>query len=140
MSGRIVPPFLALLAAGVVAPGCAEERAGPAPRTTTVIGRVSVGGQPPPRGWIEFQPIDGTRGLLRSAPVKPDGSFHAREVPVGLTAMRFVSTRPVQTGNPRIDHLLLRASAAYHIRRTIRPATQAPEPLEIDLVEEVLKL
>ena len=51
----------------------------------TVDGKVSQRGKPVTRGWIEFVPVDGTVGRMRSAPLHPDGTFHATKVPVGST-------------------------------------------------------
>ena len=46
---------------------------------------------PVTRGWIEFVPVDGTVGRMRSAPLLADGTFHATKVPVGLNLVRLVN-------------------------------------------------
>jgi hypothetical protein len=42
-------------------------------------------------GWIEFIPIDGALGSLRSAPIQPDGSFQATHVAQGRNVVRIVN-------------------------------------------------
>ncbi len=48
-----------------------------------VTGVVRVGDRPVDGGWIEFIPVDGTIGNIRTAPLAPDGSFEATRVAVG---------------------------------------------------------
>src|SRR4051794_35680471 len=54
---------------------------------TRVRGQVTYFGRAAGSGWVEFIPIDGTVGLLRSGPLDRDGAFHADRVPVGKVAM-----------------------------------------------------
>jgi hypothetical protein len=73
---------LALL---VVAPfiGCADELGAEVFETTRVEGVVHAGRQRLASGFIEFFPREGTKGNLRAAPIKADGTFVAERVPVG---------------------------------------------------------
>src|SRR5258708_2926577 len=75
--------------AGVVliAAGCSEELGPEVFRTTRVEGTVRIAGQPVTSGWVEFQPVEGAQGNLRSAPIRKDGSFAAEGVPVGRVAI-----------------------------------------------------
>ncbi len=68
----------------VLAAGCFEEL-GPEPmRTTRVSGVVRVGDRPVGGGWIEFIPVEGTVGNMRTAPLASDGTFVATRVAVGI--------------------------------------------------------
>ncbi|HKI20908.1 MAG TPA: hypothetical protein VKA15_23655, partial [Isosphaeraceae bacterium] len=60
---------------------------------TTVRGVVTEGRRPVGGGWIEFVPVDGTIGKLRSARLNADGSFEAKGVAVGVNLVRIVSAR-----------------------------------------------
>jgi hypothetical protein len=100
--------------------------------TTTVLGSVSLGGKPVSQGWIEFVPVDGTVGRMRSARIQKDGSFHATKVPVGINLIRLVNTD--------IENFDLRhgfGSFASPIRRTI--ADQSGARVRIDVIDEYLK-
>jgi hypothetical protein len=100
--------------------------------TTTVLGTVTQGSKPVSQGWIEFVPVDGTVGRMRSARIQKDGTFHATKVAVGLNLIRLVSTD--------IEHSQLRqgfGSFASPIRRTI---TEEPgDRVRVDVIEEYLK-
>jgi hypothetical protein len=100
---------------------------------SNVDGRVSQRGKPVSRGWIEFVPVDGTVGKMRSARLESDGTFHATKVPVGLNLIRFVNINwdPIQ---------MRRTFGAFSspIRRQI--ADKDNPALEIDLAQEYLKL
>ena len=73
--------------------GCARTL-GPVPMPMArVRGVVHDGNGPVSGGWIEFMPVDGTVGNLRSARLGPDGSFDAEGVPVGEVAIRLVNDR-----------------------------------------------
>ena len=82
-------PFAAAVATFASA-GCSEEL-GPEPMpSASVAGRVVRGGDPIGRGWVEFLPVDGTVGRLRSARIGPDGRFRADGVAVGRVGLRIV--------------------------------------------------
>jgi hypothetical protein len=121
------PLALAWLALGLS--GCAEELGPERMPVTRVKGRVSEGGRPVGGGWIEFFPVDGTVGKLRSARLDADGSFEADHVAVGLNLIRLVNTNIKYP-----DAARLFGAYVSPIRRTIpeRPG----DPLAIELVEE----
>jgi hypothetical protein len=98
-----------------------------------VHGKVTQRHKPVTRGWIEFVPVDGTVGKMRSARLDSDGSFHATKVPVGLNLIRFVNIDwdPIQMRR-------IFGTFTSQIRRQI--AEKDNPTLEIDLVEEYLKL
>lgn len=86
--GRAIRAALLLLGAGAI--GCGEELGPERFESGRVEGTIRLGGRPIPSGWVEFFPIDGTRGNLRSAPIRADGSFAASGVPAGRVAVRLV--------------------------------------------------
>jgi hypothetical protein len=100
--------------------------------TTTVLGSVSLGGKPVSQGWIEFVPVDGTVGRMRSARIQKDGSFHATKVPVGINLIRLVNT---DIENFDLRHRF--GSFASPIRRKI--TDQSGARIQIDVIEEYLK-
>jgi hypothetical protein len=114
--------------------GCAEELGPERLPVTRVTGRVTEGGQPLHGGWIEFFPMDGARGNLRSGRLRDDGSFDVDRVAVGLNAIRLVHT---SIKHPRVARIF-GAYATTPIRRKLpeRPA----EPMAIELVEEAQRL
>jgi hypothetical protein len=100
--------------------------------TTTVLGTVTQDSKPVTQGWIEFVPVDGTVGRMRSARIQKDGTFHATKVAVGLNLIRLVSTD--------IEHLDMRqgfGQFASPIRRTI--TNEPGDRVHIDVIEEYLK-
>ncbi len=121
-----------LAATALLSSGCGEEL-GPVPMPVTRIkGIVKEGDRPVSGGWIEFTPVDGTVGNLRSARLGADGRFDAEGVAVGKNAIRFV--------NARIGSLGFRQLFTPYtspIRRVI--AADPPAPLAIDLVEEAVR-
>jgi hypothetical protein len=111
-------------------PGCSEEL-GPEPMPVTrVKGSVTEGGRPLSRGWVEFFPVDGTVGNLRSARIRADGVFEADGVAVGRNLIRLVNTglRP---------NFGIFSTFQSPIRRLI-PA-QPAEPVRIELVDEAIR-
>jgi len=119
------------LVLAVALAGCGEELGPEVIPTTEVSGIVSMSGKPLGKGWVEFQPIDGALGDVRSARINPDGSFQADRVPIGTVAIRLIDV-PIEP--PGAAQLFSRASP---IRRTIpeRPG----EPIRIDALEELLR-
>ena len=100
--------------------------------TTPVVGKVTQGARPVSQGWIEFVPVDGTVGRMRSARIQKDGSFHATKVAVGVNLIRLVSTD--------IENLDLKqgfGSFASPIRRKI--TIEAGVRVEVDVIQEYLK-
>jgi hypothetical protein len=129
---RLSPFPLAWLAMGLA--GC-SERLGPPERmpVTQVTGLVTEGSRRVSGGWIEFFPVDGTVGNLRSARIRPDGSFQADRVPVGLNLIRLVN---VPLGSPQARKIF--GAYTSPIRRTV-PA-HPTEPIVVDVVEESIRL
>lgn len=117
--------------------GCAEEW-GPVPRTLArVQGRVHLGASPIRGGWVEFSPIDGTVGVLRSAPIGADGRFEATGVAVGTNLIRLAHPPPLDTNaalNPRIYWVFQQSYSP--IRRTIQGPS---DDLDLDLLQEAAK-
>ncbi len=91
---------------------------------------MTVRGQPVRGGWIEFIPVEGTTGHLRSAPIGKDGRFVADRVPVGRNVIALV--------DPPIDRSFARLFLSFSspIRRTIAAGTS--KPMIIDLFEEAM--
>lgn len=112
-------------------PGCSEEWGSDRPRTARVVGVVRDGGQPVSGGWIEFLPIDGTVGRMRSSPIGSDGTFAADRVPVGTVRVGLEAVRTSRT-DPHFCQ-----SLGSPIRREI-PA-DGLESLTIDLTEELIR-
>ena len=122
------PPALALLA--LATSGCGHAWGPEEMPTTAIVGRIHFGDQEVTRGWLEIVPVDGTRGRLRSAPIRADGSFRAERVPVGRVAIRLAGPPlPVGQGHPFEDF-----RRQYLIRRAIAPAPSPP--IDIDLWAE----
>ncbi len=109
-----------LLALALAASGCGEELGPERPPTARISGRVRVGDRPVSGGWIEFLPVEGTRGNLRSAPLGPDGRFAADGVAAGRDLVRFVRPPfelPAPSADPRLGF------------------TQFTSPLRLDVVD-----
>ena len=121
-------PALALLA-GFVS-GCGEELGPERFPTTRVSGTIRISGRPIGKGWVEFHPIDGTVVKLRSAPIRPDGSFQADRVAVGWNQIGLVAA-PIHPGFANDFHPF-----SSSIRRQI-PAHGGE--ITIDLLEESFK-
>ena len=131
--GLMVPPRLAALVAIVsVCAGCSEELHPVAMPTTRVRGEVTEDHRPVSGGWIEFVPVDGTVGNLRSARLGPDGRFDSDGVAVGTNLIRLVNarigTRPYRG---------IFSTFTSTIRRDVGGST--PATIRIDLVEETIK-
>ncbi|AMV39398.1 hypothetical protein [Planctomyces sp. SH-PL62] len=127
---RMIGPTALWLACGL-AGGCVEELGPEAIPTTPVSGVVTLGGKPLGRGWVEFQPLDGTLGDPTSARIHQDGSFQMARAPLGLNVVRLVDA-PIEI--PGAIQLLRNASP---IRRT----TLSPPgpPIRIDVLEELVR-
>jgi hypothetical protein len=124
--------MVALCAAALCSIGCGDVLGPEKMPVAAVDGKVSQRGKPLTRGWIEFVPVDGTVGRMRSARLNSDGTFHATKVPVGLNLIRLV--------NIDIDAFRIRRTLGAFsspIRRKI--AENSNPPLEIDVIDEYLK-
>jgi hypothetical protein len=122
---------LLLASLGCWTSGCSEELGPEDPPVAHVKGRVTEAGRPVSGGWIEFFPVDGCVGNLRSARLRPDGSFDADKVAVGLNLIRLVNTSISSAEAARLF-----GQYRSPIRRTI-PA-QPGGPVVIDLLDEAL--
>ncbi len=109
--------------------GCAEEWGPTQKDVVDVQGRVRLGARPVGSGWVEFIPIDGARGDVRSARLAPHGSFRATKVARGRNAMRIVDPNPALG----VDRLF------QQFYTPVRPLVESGKPLEIDLLREALK-
>lgn len=112
--------------------GCREELGPEHFATTSVSGLVVEEKEPVRGGWIEFIPIDGTLGDLRSARIGADGSFRADKVPIGLCAIRIVNAQIHTRGAAELFR-----QPNSPIRRVI--AVDSREPLKLDLIEEMVQ-
>lgn len=112
------------------AAGCAEELGPEVFETTRVEGTARIAGQPIPSGWVEFLPVEGTRGDLRSAPIRKDGSFAADGVPVGRVAIGIAALHgpPIPTSLGPVER-----SAFRGFRTPIRRAIPSGDPARLDL-------
>jgi hypothetical protein len=99
---------------------------------TRVEGIVTQGDRPVSGGWIEFTPVGGTVGNLRSARLRADGRFVGEGVAVGENAIRLVNAR---MESPVFVRLF--SPFTSPIRRVI--AEHPSGPLKIDLVEEAVR-
>jgi hypothetical protein len=114
-----------------LASGCGEELGPVRFRTTRVAGVVREGSRPVRGGWVEFLPVEGTVGNVRSAPIRGDGTFAAEGVAVGRNAIG-IAGAPL---NPALSH-------DFHpfrtpIRRDIPAGLETR--LSIDLYEEAFR-
>lgn len=82
-----------IVVASALSGGCSEELEPVPMPVARVRGIVRTGDRPLSGGWIEFIPTDGTVGNLRSARVRPDGTFDADRVAIGTNAIRLVDAR-----------------------------------------------
>jgi hypothetical protein len=110
--------------------GCTEELGPESMPVARVKGSVTEGGRPLSGGWIEFLPVDGTVGNLRSARIRADGSFDVDSVAVGLNLLRLVNAGVAK----KLDIFTTFYSP---IRRRI-PA-QPGEPFRIELIDEAIR-
>jgi hypothetical protein len=82
-------------AAWVVVPaGCSEELAPLEYESRTVSGQVAFQGKPVSNGWVEFVPMGGTVGNIRTARIASNGRYAARGVAVGRHRVKIVGADP----------------------------------------------
>ena len=125
---------LAAFVLASLATGCSEELGPERFETTSVSGKVVATGGPITEGWVEFLPVEGTVGNLRTARIARDGSFQADKVPVGKVAigLAHVPDRTIQTFAGGISARIF----SFHstpIRRTIIPAPTPPLVIDLDI-------
>jgi len=132
---RHVLPVVLLLNLGWM--GCSEELGPESFPTTLVRGTVRLRDRPLTGGFIALDPAEGSRGKVRVAPIRADGSFEVAGVAVGRVMIRFdqISVPSVNTSSGPIGarnfELMIRSSP---IRRTIPAGRDASLP--IDLIDE----
>lgn len=127
------PRFQASLAIfSALMASCSEELPRPAAKLARVSGRIIEGTRSVGGGWIEFVPVDGTLGRLRSAPIAADGSFSADGVGVGPNSIGLVDIPSSVPGARRIFDTL-----GTTIRRDIGPDGDAS--LIVNLYDEVAR-
>ena len=132
--------LVALALVGGVLSGCAAELGPERFETTTVRGIIVVGGRPVGGGFIEFQPVDGTKGNLRVGPIAPDGTFQLDRVAVGRVAIGLsrmpVGSIPSVKGpvDPRQFSITRKP-----VRRSI-PAQNPSQLPPIDLIDEAARM
>jgi hypothetical protein len=122
---------IALASVAFGSPGCSEELGPEQMIVTRVKGVVRRGQAPVSGGWIEFFPVDGTVGKIRSARIRNDGSFEGERVAVGRNLIRLANA-PLRTAGAE----QLFGSYKSPIRRTI--SGQSTEPLVIDVRDEAI--
>ena len=121
-----------LVGAALLSAGCAEELGPVQMPVARVRGVVREGDRPLSGGWIEFVPVEGTIGNLRSARLRPDGTFDADGVAVGQNLIRLVNA-PIES--PIYRQLF---TPTYSQIRRVIPAHPSA-PLNINLVEEAVR-
>jgi hypothetical protein len=112
--------------------GCREELGPETFPIAQVTGIVTEGSRPLNRGWIEFVPVDGTVGNLRSGWIQPDGSFQVDRVAIGENAIRLVHAG-IQL--PQFQELV--GNFSTPIRRSIQ--ARPTKALKIDVLEESVR-
>jgi hypothetical protein len=127
-----------LVSASALAPGCSRPPE-PSQKPLSVVGQLTIGNEIAPRGWIEFQPIEGNVGLLRCAPIRPDGTFHATRIPAGRIGIRFVPASRLPTYGNATDSALRQLTQSYLIHRTLDRDHTSSSPLKIDLLTEAMR-
>jgi hypothetical protein len=128
--------LLALLALHLA--GCAEELGPETMPTEEVVGTVRFRGRPVGPGFVEFAPMGGTVGVISSARLHPDGTFHARAVPVGKVGIRLAGVRLPETGDSTLNRALFLMTQVSLIHRRIDAAGTGR--LNIELGVEAARL
>ncbi len=113
--------------------GCSEELGPEKMVVTRVTGFVARGVRPVSSGWVEFYPVEGTVGNLRSARLHADGSFVAENVAVGTNLVRLANSSISAEGARNVF-----GAYTSPIRRKI--VANSHEPVIIDIVEEAIRL
>jgi hypothetical protein len=129
---------LLLVVSFFTSPGCREELGPENFPTADVSGAIVEGNAPISGGWVEFIPVNATVGKIRSARLKPDGTFEATRVPVGEVLVRLSNTGiRFPSGSLFAAQMAKDPQINSFIHRQISP--NLTDPLRIDLLEEVVK-
>ena len=121
--------FMSMALSTSLLTGCAEERPDPAFALVEVQGRIQRNGQPISTGWVEFVPVDGGQGVMKSGPVSANGQYKATGLGPGLHGVRVIV--------PRDKSLFPFDQFFSPIRRTI--TTEPVQTFDIDLSAESSK-
>lgn len=113
----------------IMAAGCTEERPDPAFPLVTVQGRIQRNGQPLSSGWVEFVPVDGGQGVMKSGPIESNGQYKATGLGPGLHGVRVIV--------PRDKSLFPFDQFFSPIRRTL--SAEPVQTFDIDLSAESAK-
>ena len=124
--------MLGIAGLGLWLTGCSEELHPVPIRSSIVKGVVREGRRPVSAGWVEFYPVNGTVGNLRSARLHSDGSFEVTGVAIGENLIRLENAR---IDSPAAAQLF--RSYGSPIRRVV--TDQPLAPLDIDLAEEAIR-
>lgn len=122
-------PLRSLALWALVVAGCSEERPDPAFPLVSVQGRVVRNGQPLASGWVEFVPVDGGQGVMKSGPIAANGQYLATGLGPGLHGVRVIV--------PRDKSLFPFDQFFSPIRRTL--TTEPLQTFDIDLSAESTK-
>lgn len=112
-----------------MAAGCSEERPDPAFPLVAVQGRIQRNGQPLQSGWVEFVPVDGGQGVMKSGPIESNGHYLATGLGPGLHGVRVIV--------PRDKSFFPFDQFFSPIRRTL--SAEPVQTLDIDLSAESTK-
>jgi hypothetical protein len=93
---------------------------------------VHEGNRPLESGWIEFIPVDGGLGDLRSAWIRQGGHFEVERLGLGPHVVRIVGA-PIQIPGG----LSLFGTFMSPIRREIK--AKPDEPIDVDVLEEAVR-
>src|SRR5208283_2687246 len=75
-----------LVACALASCGCGRPRY----PSSTVTGKVSIDGEPVPKGYITFSPLSGTNGQVVGAPIAK-GEYRCERVPQGNVHVTFIA-------------------------------------------------
>ena len=142
---RVGSPFIVwigLLPGALFGSGCGAELGPERFATSTVRGRVVLGGQPVGGGFIELHPTKGTQGNFQVGPIQPDGSFQIDRAPVGAVVISLtllpVGAIPSVSGPVDPRQFDIRNRVYHPLERIIPPQQRADLP-SIDLITEVAR-
>ena len=80
---RCLACLLAIVVGGFLLSGCSR---GPGYPTATITGKVTIAGQPVPKGYITFSPLG--QGPVTGAPIA-DGQYRLENLPAGKHRVTF---------------------------------------------------